>query len=132
MSPLRCRPESGFATVWALAWMFACLSLGWLSLLAAGAVAAQHHLDGAADLASLAAAGQLQLGFDGCAAARTVSNENTVEVMTCRVEGADVVITVADSIALPFGLDGRLISTARAGPAELTGGHLRDLSLRTP
>lgn len=115
------RPDSGFATIWAVGWILVCLSIGWLSLLAAAVVARQHHLDSTADLASIAAATRVQVGSDGCAAAQQVAERNGVELTACGVHDDDVVVTVEDRADLPFGLDGRLMSKARAGPAEVSG-----------
>lgn len=112
--------ESGFATVWGLSWILVCLSIGWTCLVASAVVARQHHLDAAADLASLAGAARLQVGLDGCPAARQTADGNDVRLTQCRVDGDDVVVTVADSVVLPFGLAGRLVSTSRAGPVEVT------------
>ena len=112
----RHRSEIGVATVWAAAWIFVCVMLGWLSMLAAAVVAAQHHLDGAADLSSLSAAARLQRGGDACAAAARIAEANSVTLSRCAREGADVVVTVTDAIRLPFSVDGSLTSTARAGP----------------
>jgi secretion/DNA translocation related TadE-like protein len=112
----RHRFEGGFATVWAAGWIFVCLSIGWVSLLVTAVVATSHHLDSAADLVSLAGATRVQAGSDGCTAAQQVADSNGVELTACRVLADDVVVTVEASVALPFGLDGRLSSTARAGP----------------
>ena len=112
----RHRVEVGFATVWAAGWIFVCLSIGWISLLVTAVVATSHHLDSAADLVSLAGATRVQAGRDGCIAAQQAADSNGVELTACRVLAADVVVTVEASVALPFGLDGRLASTARAGP----------------
>jgi secretion/DNA translocation related TadE-like protein len=111
------RGETGYATIWALGWIAACATLGWVALLAAVAVATQHHLDGSADLASLAGAAQLQLGRDACAAVRSSAADNGVSVRDCSVDGTDVVVTVEASVPLPFGIDGALTSVARAGPS---------------
>ena len=112
----RRRTDDGVATVWAAAWIFVCVMVGWLSMLAAAVVAAQHHLDGAADLSSLSAAARLQRGGDACAAAARIAEANSVTLSRCAREGADVVVTVTDAIRLPFSVDGSLTSTARAGP----------------
>jgi secretion/DNA translocation related TadE-like protein len=113
----RRRPEGGYATIWALGWIGACATLGWISLLAAVVVAAQHHLDGSADLASLAGAAQLQSGRNACAAARLTAVDNGVSVRDCSVDGADVVVVVETTVPLPFGIGGALTSVARAGPS---------------
>lgn len=112
----RRRSDSGVATVWGLGWLVVCLSIGWVCLLASAVVAAQHHLDAAADLASLGGAASLQTGADGCSAAQRAAGSNGVRLTACRIDGDDIVVTVEDKVALPFGLDGRLVSTARAGP----------------
>lgn len=110
------RGEAGVATVWGIAWIFVCLSIGWLGLVATMVVASQHHVDAAAELASLSGAARLQRGGDACALADRVAADNDVEVSLCSVEGADVVVEVSDALALPFGLDGRLVARSRAGP----------------
>lgn len=110
------RSDTGYATLWALGWIAACTTLGWISLLAAVVVAAQHHLDGSADLASLAGAAQLQSGRDACAAVRSTAAGNGVSVNKCSVEGTDVVVTLTTTLRLPFGIDGALTAAARAGP----------------
>lgn len=110
------RPETGYATIWTLGWIAACMTLGWISLLAAVVVAAQHNLDGSADLASLAGAAQLQSGGDACAAVRSTAADNGVSVVECSVDGTDVVATVEATVSLPFGIDRALTAAARAGP----------------
>lgn len=111
------RSDRGIATVWGLGWLVVCLTIGWICLLASAVVASQHHLDAAADLASLDGAARLQSGADGCAAAQHSAHSNGVRVTACRLDGEDIVVTVEDTVALPFDLDGRLVSTARAGPS---------------
>jgi len=108
--------DQGFATVWGIAWIVFCLSLGWLALLAAAAVARQHHLDGAADLAALSGAAQLQRGGEACATARTIAADNDADVLSCTIDGDDLVLEVVDVVSLPVGLDVRIVAHARAGP----------------
>jgi secretion/DNA translocation related TadE-like protein len=116
--PSRFRPggDDGIATVWGLAWLVVLLSLGWLAVMSAGVAAAQHHLDGAADLAALSGAARLQRGGDACAVARQIAAANTADLTDCRIEGNDLVVTVRGSVQLPFGLDGTMRAQARAGP----------------
>jgi secretion/DNA translocation related TadE-like protein len=108
--------EQGVATVWAVAWIFVCLTIGWAGVVVAAVVAAQHRLDAAADLSVLSAAAELQRGRDACAAAVDIARDNAVGIARCRVDGDDVVVTVARTVSLPFGVHGSLTSTARAGP----------------
>jgi secretion/DNA translocation related TadE-like protein len=112
----RDRLDSGFATVWALAWIIVSLTVGWAALLSAAAVAAQHHLDGSTELASLSAAASLQHGGDPCRAAALVAADNAVVIAGCRIDGADVVVSAVTTLSLPLGMHPRLTSTARAGP----------------
>jgi secretion/DNA translocation related TadE-like protein len=104
------------ATLWGLAWIFVCMTVAWLAVVAAAAVAAQHRVDSAADLSALSAAARLQRGDDACGAAVEIALENDASLSRCRVDGADVVVTVGRRIELPLGLHGQLTSTARAGP----------------
>jgi len=97
-------------------WIFVLLSVGWLGVMATAVASRQHHLDGAADLASLSAAARLQRDGDPCALAAEIASANKVVVSSCQLEGSDVIVTVETSMSLPFGLDGELTSAARAGP----------------
>jgi secretion/DNA translocation related TadE-like protein len=108
--------EEGVATVWAIAWIFVCLTIGWVGVVVAAVIAAQHRLDAAADLSVLSAAAELQRGRDACGAAADIARDNAAGIAHCRVDGDDVVVTVARTVSLPFGVRGRLTSTARAGP----------------
>lgn len=108
--------EGGVATVWAVYWMFVLASVGMLALLAAMITATQHHLAGAADLASLSAAARLQRGGDACRSADDIARRNGVQLTRCEVSGDDVEVTVSDTMALPFGLDGSMSQSSRAGP----------------
>lgn len=111
------RTERGIATVWAVAWMFVCLTVGGIGALLAGAEVSQHHVDGAADLAALSAAARLQRGGDPCPTAAAVSAANQVTLVRCRVDGEDVLVTVRARLDLPFGLHPWVSGEARAGPA---------------
>jgi secretion/DNA translocation related TadE-like protein len=108
--------EDGVATVWAITWIFVCLTIGWVGVVVAAVVAAQHRLDAAADLSALSAAAELQRGSDACLAAADIARGNAVGISGCQVDGDDVVVTVAGTVSLPFGVHGSLTSTARAGP----------------
>jgi secretion/DNA translocation related TadE-like protein len=108
--------ERGIATVLGVAWIVVLMTAGWLAMLAAAIAWAQHHLDGAADLAALSAAQSAQSGRDGCAAAVRIAERNGVTVRECRRVGTDIVVTVVDTVDLPLDVDGTITSTARAGP----------------
>ncbi|MGH3471016.1 MAG: Rv3654c family TadE-like protein [Nocardioidaceae bacterium] len=108
--------QQGFATVWAIAWIFVCLTVAWVGVLLAVGAAKQHHLDGSADLAALSGAIAQAHGRDACLRAEVVAAANSVTVASCRVEGDDVALRVEARADLPFGLTVRLRSAARAGP----------------
>ncbi len=110
------REESGIASIWAVSWILAISSVGWLAVLATSVASRQHHLDGAADLVSVSAAARLQRGGNPCALAAEIASANKVVMSSCRVDGPDVLITVESVMKLPFGLDGGLTAVARAGP----------------
>ena len=109
--------QAGIATVWAIAWMFVCLTVGWLGMVVALVVACQHHVDAAADLTSISAAARLQNGGDACRTAAAMAQVNDVSLTACRVAGEDVIVTVRDRIDLPFGLRPWVSGQARAGPS---------------
>ncbi|OBK21223.1 helicase [Mycobacterium asiaticum] len=76
-------------------------------------VVARHRAQSAADLAALAAAAQLPQGAgSACARARAVAMR--VGGVECRVDGLDVVVTVA----APVPLAGVAQASARAGPTD--------------
>ena len=110
------RESAGFATVWAMAWSVVVMLVGWVCLLVAVLVARQHQVDGSADLVALSGASRLQDGRDGCDVAAQIASANEVVLVACQVEGSDVVVEVATSVDLPFGIEGRLVGNARAGP----------------
>ncbi|HEY7043311.1 MAG TPA: Rv3654c family TadE-like protein [Nocardioidaceae bacterium] len=109
--------DGGYATVWAVGWMACSLTVALCVLLATVAVAAQHHLDGSADLVALAAAGAAQHGVDPCASARKAARANGVALIGCLVDRDDVTVHVSDVVRFPLGLDTRIEGWARAGPA---------------
>jgi secretion/DNA translocation related TadE-like protein len=108
--------DRGVASVLAVAWIVVVMTAGWIAMLAVAITAAQHHLDGAADIAAIAAAQAAQSGEDACTTAARVARGNDVSLGDCRHEGLDVVVTVVDAIDLPLHVDGTIKSTARAGP----------------
>ncbi len=108
--------QSGIASVWAIAWIFVCLTVGWVALALGVAVAGQHHVDAAADLTSLSAARTLQHAGAPCRTASVVAAANGVALTGCRVDGDDVVVAVRARLNLPFGLHPWVGGQARAGP----------------
>ena len=114
---MRRRPDGGQATVWAVGWIAVFLSVTWITLLLAVAVARQHRLDGAADLAAVSAAGAQQHGGDPSRTAARLAAANHVLFSGCELDGDDVLVSVTDHLTLPVGITFDLTSQARAGPA---------------
>lgn len=110
------RDDTGIATMWAVCWMAVCLTVAWVALVVAAAVAQQHQVDGAADLASVSAAARLQRGGDACSAAARVAAANGVVLSRCLVDGEDVVVAVRELLRLPLGIRRWVEGEARAGP----------------
>jgi secretion/DNA translocation related TadE-like protein len=80
-----------------------------------GAVVTRHRLSAAADLAALAAAGQLVSGTaHACARAEWVVERMGGRLAACDVDGWEVSVRVTG----PTSLFGALSARARAGPAE--------------
>jgi secretion/DNA translocation related TadE-like protein len=115
---LRPHDEGGYATVWAVGWIAVLLLVSWVTLVLAVAVAHQHRLDGAADLAALSAADALQRGQDACAAANQVARANEASMTDCAINGGDVTVHVSSRLALPAGLAASIEAAARAGPSS--------------
>lgn len=116
MGAERTRGHDGIATVWATAWIGACLGVGWLALVVAAAVARQHHLDAAADLAALSGAARHQRGGDACGTAAEIASANGAALVRCRVDGDDVLVDVTTAVEFPFGMHADIGARARAGP----------------
>jgi secretion/DNA translocation related TadE-like protein len=110
------RPDSGSATIYAIGWLAALLTMTWLVLVLAVATARQHHLDDSADLAALSAAAAAVKGGDPCTSADAAARANRVMLADCRQSGIDVTVRVADHLQLPLGMTVRFVSSARAGP----------------
>lgn len=110
--------ESGAATVSALAWILVLATVAFVGMVAAAVTARQHRVDGAADLVAVSAASGLREGSDACGVARDFAARNKLILRSCKVDGSDVVIVVADTIDLVFGVRRSLVGRARAGPAD--------------
>ena len=116
------RDDRGAGTAFAAFALLALLLLAAAAIEIGGAVTARHRAQSAADLAALAAAGQVVLGVDGCAAARRLADRNGGRLTGCSLEGADVLVQV--EVAFPLGLPlgsvglGPAVAVARAGPAD--------------
>lgn len=120
----RIRDERGSATVLVAGMAVVLMMLVVLGLQIGGAVLTRHRVAAAADLAALAAAGQLAAGADrACERARQVAERMSVTTTACRVVEWEAYVEVT---ARPPGwaaLAGTANAHARAGPAEVPGGR---------
>lgn len=109
--------DRGVATVWAAVAIAALVSTAVFGLHLGEALVARHHAESAADLAALAgAAGVLPGEQHACAQARRVTDRMRVELVSCRVQGLDVLVDVAAQPPGWLGELGAATAQARAGP----------------
>ena len=114
--------ERGNGTVLALGLMCAIAAAGFLVLAQVQAVIATHAVQGAADLAAIAAA---QASGDGCRKAQVVAEANQVRLVDCTTQDADFIVRVESdppslvAAALTFAHVAAtpIQASARAGPS---------------
>lgn len=106
-------PERGSASIVLV--VFLALSLATTAAVAAIARVAtsRARVTAAADLAALAAA-----RTQDCAEAIRIARGNGADVVECRSDGTDMVVSAAMSVQLFPGREALLRATARAGPPE--------------
>ncbi|HEV7975841.1 Rv3654c family TadE-like protein [Amycolatopsis sp.] len=113
------RRDSGVATVWTACAVAGLVFLGTFLIWLGAAAGARHRAESAADLAALAAAGEVRLGVDAaCARARWVTDRMKVGLVSCRVAQWDAFVevqAVLPGVLARFGSTG---ARARAGPVH--------------
>lgn len=109
--------EEGSATVTASLALAGLIVVTVLVVHLGGVVVARHRAQAAADLAALAAAGELWHGAEvGCAAAESLGRRMSAHIARCEIDGWDAVITIEEKVPLgPFGMRS-IRAVARAGP----------------
>ncbi|MFI2231978.1 Rv3654c family TadE-like protein [Nocardia testacea] len=109
--------EKGSATVAACLAAVGLIVVTVLVVQFGGVVVARHRAQSAADLAALAAAGELWNGAEaGCAAAEALGRRMAAHVARCEIDGWDAVISIEEKVPLgPFGTRS-IRAVARAGP----------------
>ncbi|MGZ5377793.1 MAG: Rv3654c family TadE-like protein [Mycobacterium sp.] len=111
--------EAGSATLVAVAMMAVLVTITAACVYLGSAVVARHRAQAAADLAALAAAGDLARGAQAaCAHAVAVAEAMRTAIADCSVAGLDVVVTVDVSVALGRLGIGTARAVARAGPVD--------------
>jgi secretion/DNA translocation related TadE-like protein len=113
------RGDAGVATVLALGLASAVATAGVGGLLLAGAVAARHRAETAADLAALDAASHVVDGPGAaCRAASVTARAGGASLSGCRVDGDVVEVRVSVPFPGPLAGLGPATARARAGPAD--------------
>lgn len=104
--------------MWLLAIGLVLLSAGMAGALLGAALVARHQAQTAADLGALAGAGHAVAGEPtACARAAALVAANGARLTDCRLDGLDLVVTVA--VSAPAVGAGRVATaTARAGPVR--------------
>lgn len=116
----RAMSDRGSASIWVLAGAALVLLAAFVFAVRATATLARHRAQAAADLAALAAAGQVGVGPDPCRVAADVARANAAVLHTCRVDYADnqrsgqISVTVASMIDLPITRSVAVFASARA------------------
>lgn len=113
------RGEDGSATIAACLVSAALIATTTLVVQFSAVVVARHRVQSAADLAALAAAGELWNGAESaCTAAESLVRRSGAGVVRCRIEGWDAVVSIVEKVPLgPFG-ERSIRAVARAGPVE--------------
>ena len=117
-SPTR---ERGSASIWVVACCSLTAMLAVVGVLRASAVLVRHHVESAADLAALAAAGQIGAGGDPCTSAAAIAAANRVRLVSCvfalSADARSGAVAVAVEQTVRFALIGprSVRATARAG-----------------
>lgn len=108
--------EDGTASLLVVAMLSFLLLLGAALGVVAAMVASHRTAQAAADLAALAAGTGLQDGEDACAAASRIALANRAHLVSCDVQGEEVVVEVTVPGPRWLGQHSDLSARARAGP----------------
>lgn len=117
--------DAGSATLWVVGAILLVLVTTVTALGYGTAVFARHRAESAADLAALAAAGQIGTGGDPCMAAADVAHANGAKLQRCEPSaGTDarsgtVRVWVAVSVSLPVVGERQAVGRARAGRGDV-------------
>jgi secretion/DNA translocation related TadE-like protein len=113
------RRDSGVATVWTAGAVAVLVFLATFLFWLGAAAGARHRAESAADLAALAAAGDIRFGVDAaCARARWVTDRMKAGLISCRVAQWDAFVEVRAALPGALGRFGSRGARARAGPVH--------------
>jgi secretion/DNA translocation related TadE-like protein len=127
--------ERGSASIWLLAACLLVVVVGVVTTARGLAVLARHRAESAADLAALAAAGQIGVSPRECPAASRVAALDGARLVRCRVAlGPDgrsgtVDVVVSETVELPLAGIRRISAAARAGRLAATGSDRQTAAL---
>jgi secretion/DNA translocation related TadE-like protein len=110
------RGQHGAASLLSVALLSVLLLVGAALGVVAALVWAHRTAQAAADLSALAAAAELQEGEDACRAARRIADANHASLISCQVQGEEVMVEVLVTGPRWLGQDEDLSARARAGP----------------
>jgi secretion/DNA translocation related TadE-like protein len=117
----RAAPDRGSASIWLLTCCALLLAVAFGGSVRAAAVVIRHRAESAADLAALAAAGQIGVSGGVCAAAARIAAANGASVLRCHLAlapgGRDgsVRVWLTMSVRLPVIGSREVVASARAG-----------------
>jgi secretion/DNA translocation related TadE-like protein len=115
------RPDRGSASIWLLACCALLLAVAFAGTVRAAAVVVRHRAESAADLAALAAAGQIGVSDGVCAAAARIAAANDATIRRCQPvlapggRSGTVTVRLAVRLRLPVIGDREVVASARAG-----------------
>jgi secretion/DNA translocation related TadE-like protein len=120
--------ERGSASIWLLGLVALVLAVTLTVLIQSAAILGRHRLQRSADLAALAAAGQIGLGSDPCQAARRIATANRAVLDRCVANldpdgrSGTVAVWLSGRIGLPLlgprSLHGRSRAGRLPGPGQ--------------
>lgn len=111
-------PDAGFATVWAAGAIVVLVTLLVFGMQLAAATSGRHRAEAAADLGALAGAVHAVDGEPvACAYAARVAQRMAARLVSCRLNGWEVLVEVSVTPAITLPGVGAARGRARAGPA---------------
>jgi secretion/DNA translocation related TadE-like protein len=114
-------PDRGSASIWLLACCALLLVVAFAGTVRAAAVVVRHRAESAADLAALAAAGQIGVSDGVCAAAARIAMANGATVVRCQPalapggRSGSVTVRLTMRVRLPVVGSREVVASARAG-----------------
>jgi len=118
--PGRWRSDRGAASLWLLAVGLLLAAAGLFAAAVGAATVARHRAQAAADLGALAGARWALWGDEvSCAAAAEIVVANGGALVSCRLDGVDVIVVAEMVMATLPGMRGSARAVARAGPVRV-------------